>query len=259
MSEELNQNVENTDNTPEISPVEIQARESGWVPKDEFHGDEHKWVDAAEYLRRGELFKKIETQSKELKDLKKALQEMGKLNAKIRDVEYERALETLKAQKKQALADGDADALIEVDEKIDLVKEEARAAKQQEVSTDTSGELAPEFVEWKEKNTWYTNNRTMRAAADVLGQEFYKEGYTPAQVLKLVEEEIRKEFPHKFVNPNRNKPSSVEAGTSRGSSSGKNDYVLTPDQRRFMQTFLKSGAIKSEQEYIESLKKVEGR
>ena len=69
--------------TPELTPVEQEALNSGWVPKDQFNGDEHKWVDAAEYLRRGELFKKIESQSKELKDVKRALQEMKKLHSEV--------------------------------------------------------------------------------------------------------------------------------------------------------------------------------
>jgi len=46
----------------EPTPVELQARDSGWVPKEEYKGEEHKWVDAGEFLRRGELFKKIEDQ-----------------------------------------------------------------------------------------------------------------------------------------------------------------------------------------------------
>ena len=57
---------------PEIehSPTELKAIESGWVPKEEFQGDEHKWVEAGEFLRRGELFKKIEDQGKQLKDVR---------------------------------------------------------------------------------------------------------------------------------------------------------------------------------------------
>ena len=106
----------------EPSATELQAMESGWVPKDKYSGDEHKWVDAGEFLRRGELFSKIEDQSKQLKDVRRALDEMKKLHSQVREVEYKRALDALRQQKKDALIDGDAEAVIAADERIDLVR-----------------------------------------------------------------------------------------------------------------------------------------
>ena len=97
---------------PQFSPVQEQALAQGWVPKEEYKGDPEKWVEAAEFLRRGELFAKIEHQNRELKDVKRALQEITKLHSQVREIEYKRALDTLKAQKKTALEEGDADAVI---------------------------------------------------------------------------------------------------------------------------------------------------
>ena len=90
----------------EVSPVQEEALAQGWVPKDEYEGDPDRWVDAGEFVRRGELFRKIESQSKELKDVRKALAELAKHNSKIREVEYARAIEGLKAQKKEAASPG---------------------------------------------------------------------------------------------------------------------------------------------------------
>src|ERR1700744_3154427 len=106
-----------------LSPTQQEALSQGWVPKEEFDGDAERWVDAGEFLRRGELFRKIESQSKELKDVRKALAELAKHNSKIREVEYARAIEGLKAQKKEALSKGDADRVVDIDDKIDLVKD----------------------------------------------------------------------------------------------------------------------------------------
>ena len=83
-----------------LSPVQQEALDQGWVPKDQFDGDPEKFVDAGEFLRRGELFRKIESQSKEMKELRKALNELAKHNANVRKVEYERAVQSLKAEKK---------------------------------------------------------------------------------------------------------------------------------------------------------------
>jgi len=240
----------------ELSPAEQEALQSGWVPKEEFHGDEHKWVDAAEYLRRGELFKKIELQSRELKDVRRALTEMKKLHSSVREVEYQRALDTLKAQKKSALEEGDADAVIAADERMDLVKEQVRLLKQEEyVPQENSGETHPEFMEWKSKNSWYTSSNPMRAFADALGAELSSSGLSPSQVLQRVEAEVKKEFPNKFRNPRQDRPGAVEGTTQKASSQGS--FQLTPEERKVMQTFVRTGVM-NEAEYIKELKRVKG-
>jgi hypothetical protein len=240
---------------PQLSPVEEQAVEAGWVPKEEFNGEEHKWVDAAEFLRRGELFKKIESQSKELKDVKRALLEMKDLHSKVREVEYKRALESLREQKKAALVDGDADAVIAVDEQIDLVKEEQRQLAQAP-REEASGQDHPEFVEWTNKNKWYVDNQPMKAFADALGRDFARQGLSPVQVLKRVEEEVRKEFPNKFQNQRQNRVGAVE-GTSGRTSASSSGFQLSSEERKVMQTFVRQNVM-TEAEYIKELKKVKG-
>lgn len=240
----------------ELSPVEQEALEQGWVPKEDFNGEEHKWVDAAEFLRRGELFKKIEMQSRELKDVKKALKEMAKLHASVQEVEYKRALDTLRKEKKQALEDNDADAVIAVDEQIDLIKEQQRALESQQVDIpEQSGANHPEFVAWTSKNPWYNTNRPMRAFADALGNDLRQQGLSPSEVLVQVEKEVRKEFASKFKNPNQERRSGVEAPTGRsGKSSG---FQLTAEERSIMNTIVRTGAL-TEAEYIRDLKKLKG-
>lgn len=241
---------------PSYSPVEQEAIENGWVPKEQYNGEEHKWVDAAEFLRRGELFKKIENQSRELKDVKRALIEMRKLHASVQEVEYKRALDTLRAQKKEALENGDADAVIAADERIDLVKEQQRQLSAETVEPEQSGAQHPEFVAWTEKNQWYVNSNPMRAFADALGADLARQGLPPSEVLKKVEAEVRKEFPHKFTNPKQARPGAVESPSGRGAGNTKG-FTLSQDERRIMQTFVRTGVM-TEEEYIRDLKKIKG-
>jgi len=255
MELENNTPAEGEGTQPEISPVEQEALDSGWVPKEEFNGDEHKWVDAAEFLRRGELFKKIEVQNRELKDVKRALMDMKKLHADVREVEYQRALETLRAQKKSALEEGDADAVIAADDRIDLIKEQQRQLKTEPEPSIEAGEQHPIFVEWTARNSWYTSSTPMKAFADALGAELARDGLTPPQVLKKVEEEVRKEFPNKFRNPRQDRPSGVESSTPRGKTTAKFD--LTPDERRIMNNLVRQNVL-TEEKYIADLKKVKG-
>ena len=250
------ENVPN-DSPVELTPVELQAQDAGWVPKDEYKGEEHKWVDAGEFLRRGELFKKIEDQSKQLKDVRSALTEMKKLHGQVREVEYKRALDALRQQKKAALEDGDADAVIAADERIDLVKEQQKQLQAQPADVqENSGAEHPEFVAWTEQNSWYKSSAPMKAFADALGQDLARAGNSPSEVLRKVAAEVRKEFPNRFTNPNREKAGSVEAGSRSGTSSAK--FTLSDDERRVMNTFIRQGVFKNEKEYVDELKKVRG-
>ena len=248
------ENIENN----EPSPVELEAKQQGWVPKEEYTGDEHKWVDAGEFLRRGELFKKIEDQSKQLKDVRTALAELKKLHGEVREAEYKRALETLKAQKKAALEDGDADGVIAADERIDLVKEQVKQLQAQPADVPVQdGSEHPEFVSWVAQNSWYKSSAPMKAFADALGQDLARAGNSPSEVLRKVAAEVRKEFPNRFKNPNQDKPGSVEGGRGAGVSSGSK-FVLSDDERRVMNTFIRQGVFKTEAEYVAELKKVRG-
>lgn len=255
MADEIT-NVPNEGGEIQHTETEVKALESGWVPKEEFQGEEHKWVDAGEFLRRGELFKKIEDQSKQLKDVRSALNEMKKLHSQVREVEYKRALETLKEQKKAALLDGDADAVIAADERIDLVKEQVKQLQAEPANVqENSGAEHPEFVAWTEQNNWYKSSAPMKAFADALGQDLARAGNSPSEVLRKVAAEVRKEFPNKFRNPNQEKAGAVESGTGRGSSSSSK-FTLSDDERRVMNTFIRQGVFKTEKEYIDELKKV---
>jgi len=68
----------------QLTPIQEKAMAEGWRPKEEYQGDPEKWVDAAEFLRRGELFSKIELQSKEIKQLKQTMTEFAKHHEKVR-------------------------------------------------------------------------------------------------------------------------------------------------------------------------------
>ena len=83
------------DSAPQVDSYEQQAREQGWRPKEEYEGDPEKWRPAKEFVERGELFGKIDTLGKELKETKKALKMLQEHNEKIKESEFKRAVEEL--------------------------------------------------------------------------------------------------------------------------------------------------------------------
>jgi hypothetical protein len=241
--------------TTKLSAAEQQAMEQGWVPQDEWEGDPEQWRPAKEFLDRGELFKKIEDQNRTIKEFKRALDDLKGHHAKTRETEYARAIQALKAQKIAALEDGDAAAVVKLDDQIDLVKDEQSKLKQAAFQPQQE-QLNPEFVNWVDKNKWYETSQPMRAYADALGRDLAYKGLAPGEVLKEVERQVRDEFPQKFRNANRDKPGAVESSTNKGVK-GNNDVSLSDDERRVMQRFVRTGVM-TEKEYMVELKRIKG-
>lgn len=244
----------------ELTPTQQEALNQGWVPKDDFDGDPEKWVEAGEFLRRGELFRKIESQSREMKELKKALNELAKHNSKIREVEYQRALDSLKQEKKTALSEGDADKVVEIDDRIDLVKAQQRQQAQEVVqqAQQQVQEIHPELRNWMNKNPWYEQTASMRGWADARGVELAQEGKSPNEVLSILEKEVKTRFSEKFHNPNRDKPGAVEPPVRNRAAKASVEFELSDVEKQVMNTLIKSGTLTKE-EYIEQLKAVKDR
>lgn len=240
----------------ELSPIEQRAAEQGWVPKEEWSGDEDDWRPAKEFLDRGELFKKIDEQNRTLKDFKKVINDLKTHNARIAKVEYQKAIDSLKSQKKEALLEGDADAVVEIDEKMAHVREAVKEAERAPVE-QPSTDLHPAFLSWKERNSWYDTNKAMRVYADQIGIELGNKGLSPSDLLTEVSKQVRAEFPERFQNPRREAPGAVEGSTNKGGKS-KDSFTLTDDERRVMNRFVKSGAL-SEEDYIKQLKEAKQR
>lgn len=255
MADEIKQEDQQVEK-PVLTEIEQRAADQGWVPKDEWDGDPEQWRPAREFLDRGELFKKIDEQNHKLKDYKKAIDDLVKHNAKIAESEYKRALTDLRAQKKEALLEGDADKVIEIDERIDVVRDAQRQAPQ--VQIPDAPVINPVFDNWVERNGWYNTNKAMRAFADRLGNELGgRGGVSPTDLLAQIEREVKKEFAHKFTNPNREKPGAVEGSTNKGSGK-KESFTLSDDERRVMQRFIRTVPGMTEEKYVADLKKIKG-
>ena len=254
MADEIKGTPDTNTEQVQLSPAEEKALEQGWVPQDQWEGDPEQWRPAKEYLDRGELFKKIEDQNRTIKEFKRALDDLKGHHAKTRETEYARALSALKEQKIAALEDGDAAKVIKLDDQIDLVKEEQAQLKN--VDQPRQAEIDPEFTSWVDKNKWYSNDEPMKAYADALGRSLAYKGLSPTQVLKEVEVQVKQEFPHKFRNPNKDKPGAVEGSSNKGRSA-ETSVSLSDDERRVMQRFVRTGVM-TEKQYMDELKRVKG-
>lgn len=240
----------------QISTVEDQARDQGWVPKDEFQGDEHKWVEAGEFIRRGELFKKIDQVSRSAKRAEQTLAQFKEHYAKVKETEFKNALAALKAERKSAMVEGDFDKVEELETRMEEVKETAATVKAEIENQPDDTQVHPEVAEWVERNDWYNKDLPMKAFADTVAMQLAKQGFQGSALLKGIDSEVRKAFPAKFSNPNRERPGAVEGSSTKGAVRDKG-FELNEQETRIMNSFVRDGVMTKEA-YIADLKKVKG-
>jgi hypothetical protein len=251
---------EQTQDEVQYTPVQLKAIEQGWIPREEFDGDEAEFIDAPEFVRRGELFGKIEKQSKELKAVRNALEAFRQHHSKVKEMEYERALKTLKEARRDATATGDHERALALEDKIDEVKAEKEAIVRESQSTQVqdTDSYTPQFESWVSRNDWYETNRVMRKAADAIGKELHEEGHSPEEVLILVEKEIRKEFAHKFAGPKAGSRVSNVEGSTRGTTP-RDDLQMTSEEIDIMRKIVAVTPGYTEADYKKELKALKTR
>lgn len=256
MSDE--QNIEQTQETTPVepSPIEKKAMEMGWKPKEHFSGNEEDFIDAKEFVARQPLYDTISHTKRELKHLKDSFEALKSHYTNVRDFEYKRALETLKKEQKAAIANGDGDRFVEIDEEIKNV--EVQRAQLQKAQGAPAQETPPEFERFLNNNPWYSSVGYMRAFADDYGTKLHAQGMSPGEVLKEVEKAVRKEFPQKFSNPNREQAPNVET-SSAGTKAKKETFKLSEQEERIMNSLIRSDPKTfSREKYIADLKALRG-
>lgn len=248
---------ENTpEDPPEVPQVELDARAHGWRPKEEFEADEKnaskKWRSADDFMDRKSLFDKIEGQSGEIKTLKKGLQSFAQHYTNVEKAAFQRALDAVKAERMQHLEDGDLVKAELARDKMDDLKEKIESTVPL-VQVDTAP--PQEFVEWKERNSWYQKDPQLTRFADDLGRRLALDGYGPSEVLKEVKARTKVTYAEKFQNPNRSSaPQMVNPGRKAES---RETFRLTEDETRIMNNMVRTGILTRDQ-YIADLKKMRG-
>jgi hypothetical protein len=245
----------------QYSDIEQRARSAGWRPKEEFDGDAtHEWVDAGEFLRRGELIDKIKTLSKKNKETERTMQMLVGHYNKVRENEFQRAITFLKSQRKEALVAGDVDKVFQLEDQERQVAEKFQEFKQETKEATQAGtnELDPSFISFTKRNAWYQSDKEATADADAIGIR-YRAEHPDADyedLLKYVEGRVRKLHPQLFK---ANRPSAVDGSSASGTGSkGKlDDSFLTADERRAMDAFVRKGIVTKEK-YLEDIKRLRG-
>ena len=248
---------------PEHNEMEHRALSMGWRPKEEWQGSEDDFIDAKEFVRRKPLFDKIDSTTKRLKNVEETLTQLASHHQQVKELEYQRALKELRLEKRTALKDGDTVAALELEDKMDELaeqhKQEIQEVKQQKVETPAP---TTEFLNWVKYNDWYLKDPDMHDFADGTAVSFIKRSelsgvkLTEDEVFSHVLDKVKKAYPEKFENPNRQKASAVSSG-DRNSKGTKSGYRLSDEEEAVARNFERQG-IMTREEYIKERKALVG-
>lgn len=261
------QDLDTGDNTPSVEDI---ARERGWRPQDEYDGDPNRWVDASEYVYRGELMdtisqerKRANTLTKELDEIKGTVSHLHSHYEKMAKKEVQEKLKTLKNQRRQALDADDHEAADELEDQIDEIKEASRKIESQENNTDQTEnlpEVPAEIKAWVATNAWVEDTHPEHdpeatgVAATLLKAEVERRGEGKLkESLDAVDKKLRKLYPEKYETRRRSTTSVDTPNAPTGKGKGRLASKMTDVQRKFAERCVRAGSHESVEAYAKDL------
>ncbi len=238
----------------EPQAVEQEARALGWVPREEFKGDEERWVDAEAFVERGKhimpiLQKNNERLQAQLRERDQRLAKLeGLLEASQESIaaleehhnaatkkQVEKARQDLLAELKAARENNDVDAEVQIMDELTQIKTaQETKAETKEVKTEvktTAPQDAPEVAAFKIANaSWYGVDLKETVRFNRLAEDLRLEGNA------LVGQPFLDAVMKRFEEGGRQTASKVEGASSgsRGSSgtkSGKSFASLSKEEK----------------------------
>lgn len=224
------------------APPEVQAKaeKMGWIPPSRYRGEAERFVDAEEYVARGEqVLPIVRAQNQrlqgELEALKAsqaetqaalarataALEEIDERHTVATQKAVEQAHKDLKVRLAAAHEEGDHAAIAEITGlMIDLKTasaEDAPAKKKDEPKpvTPPPSVVPPDLKEWQAANTWFGTDKRKTALALGVAQELRDSGteLTGVAFYEKVREEVE-------ATLNGGKPAESKVEGARGSDTG---------------------------------------
>ena len=228
--EDLTRNEAVTPEEPEKEGVEVEdnrnyeaeARDMGWVPREEYRGKEENWRDAEDFVKRGETILPIVTaQNKKLRsemekrevDWQQRLDRLERANTaavEAQKKQHESELTRIKEEQRIAAETGDFERYDSLDkQRDDLVKNPPGG----ETTSDPQ-------AAWVAKNPWYQTdfelNQTALQYSQFIGQN--NPNMTLEDNLRQTEEFIKQKYPEKFGQPSLNGTAKQQHATVDGGS-----------------------------------------
>lgn len=195
--------------------------------------------------QRDEYYKVAQKVMEENNKLRTEAQEFSATSVTEMEARIEADIEKAKADYKSAYEDGDADRIIDAQDRMlkastQTSKLEAMRSRAAPENYEEQAPIAPppdsKAVEWASRNNWFNQDKVMTNAAYAIHDEIVQQGITPDHdsYYDTIDRRMREEFPHKFTGGNTDNRSSKNVTTvvtPGGNESGRSKKVrLSPSQ-----------------------------
>lgn len=264
MSEETDVDIDVDNQEVDSSPAELEARQFGWVPKEEFRGDDTEWKDAETFLKRGKEIngflrkdlEKIQTElrkrDEKIAEMQDTMQQFAKFHEETEARAYKRALTELQKEKADAIASGDGERVVEIDEQIDLVKTAQKKPPEKEEKAAAPKENDREYYLWLDQNEWYVANPELAQIAEKFGETISvtNPSLKGRDFLEEVTRRVKKARPDLFENPARSDSrvgSSSDSRVPSGNKRKKSFSDLPSEAQEACRKYVKQGLLTEEQ------------
>ena len=249
------------------SPVEEAARGQGWVPEEEWDGDPTQWRDAQVFLERGEYFKTMGSQKKQIDKLNAVVEKMASIQAATREDERQRVLQELSEKKVSAMEEGEFERVATIDNEMNKIRSEPAMAVPNVQGQNEELYTQNKIAEYIDNNQWYRTNSDMRQYADSLAVGFRtgNPNATIDDVLEYTDREVKIRYPEQFGGqvPSASPVASTRRTTKPSPNGAQKKKTLDdlPAGSREMyaqigQSFVDAGAVDSIDEYVAELEKI---
>lgn len=155
------------------------------------------------------------------------------------------AVRKLKADRREAINDGDTELVERIDEQIEQEKKVAKPDNN------------PILDAWLAQNPWYSRDEELGLEADIIAKQLQDTGRFTAteqdyqKLLNLVSKKTKEKFPDKFKNPRKDDAPDVESARQSSVNGSKKTYAdLPPEAKKACDEFV-ADKIMSREQYIE--------
>jgi hypothetical protein len=257
------------DNWEASGESEEKALTGGWRPKHEWEGEDEDFVEAAEFNRRGELMSRISKLGRKLGDSEKLIEKLtamvdanGKVTQKMIDDQVSDAERRLKNQRREAIRDGDFEAVDDLEESLEELKKTKDAvAKPTEVPRTDVPDLAAmtqnqrSWYDFVTGTPWVHENKELHDKLLTHASDYLDDNPT-ADVAEFMGEVVSKasdlrggKSRTKPRGPDDGKGGTRQKGSARSRSSKFSGKDLNSQQRAIAAEFVEDGIIDSLDEY----------
>jgi hypothetical protein len=239
---------------------EEKAIANGWTPKDQFKGKEEDFVSAREFNTRGDMIGQIQASKKEvskvnrqLAEMKGTLSELSALQRKTAERVRAETIQELKEAKKLAIKEGDGEAVIEIDDQLDEIKNDDIKAK----AGADEPHINPEIEAFRSEHGYLEDDPVLGGAFFGAAQALQADNpdASPKEIMESALEQVKEQLPHFFdddqdeqeVTPPKRKASktldvSTRKPAKRTKKGGPTAADLDEMQLEFGRKFVQNGA-----------------